>query len=102
MAAQAVSVQQAVNHLDAYIGKHGAPYSAWYSGVASDPRTRLFTDHSVDEKFGLWIYHALTTDTEARQVESHFLAKGCKGAPGGGDRSSRYVYAYRVTQTTRE
>ncbi len=102
MAAQVVSVQQAIYDIDSYIKKFGGPYSAWYCGVATDPRERLFKDHNVDERSGAWIFRALTTDTEARQVEAWFLAKGCKGGPGGGDRSSRYVYAYKITPTTRE
>ena len=88
-----VSETQAIADIDAYIRNNGGVYSAWYCGVASDPRKRLFTDHNVDEKNGAWIYRDCGTDTVARRVEDHFLRKGCKGGPGGGDWTSRYVYA---------
>jgi hypothetical protein len=102
MAAQVVSVQQAINDIDAYIRKNGGGYSASYCGVASDPTQRLFTDHNVNQQSGPWIYHRLANDTDARRVEGHFLSKGCKGGPGGGDRSSHYVYAYKITPSTNE
>ena len=95
------SVQVAIAEIDAYIRKCGGGYRAWYCGVASDPRDRLFNDHNVSEVYGNWIFVPLTTNTEARQVEAHFLNLGCDGGPGGGDYRSRYVYAYKKTASTR-
>jgi hypothetical protein len=95
-----VSVQQAIVDIDAYIRKQGGAYPAWYCGVASDPRDRLFHDHNVSEQHGAWIYVRLATDGQARQVEQHFLRKGCDGGPGGGDHTSRHVYAYKKTSGT--
>lgn len=97
-----VSESQAIADIDAHIRKNGGVYSAWYCGIASSPRDRLFNDHQVTEKGGAWIYRHLGTDTEARRVEDHFLRKGCKGGCGGGDRGTRYVYAYKITATTVE
>jgi hypothetical protein len=96
-----VTVQQAIAEIEDYIRKNGGPYSAWYCGVASDPRDRLFNQHGVSEQGGIWIWRPLSTDTEARQVEAYFLRKGCDGGPGGGDRYSRFVYAYMKTSYTR-
>jgi len=36
----------------------------------------------------------------AKIIEAIFHKKGCKGGPGGPD-SPHYVYAYRMTRTTR-
>ena len=94
--------QKAIAEIDAYIRQHGGVYSAWYVGIAADPRKRLFVDHNVNEQGDLWIYRGCGTETAARRVERYFLAKGCKGGQGGGDRDSRYAYAYKITPTTRE
>lgn len=97
-----VSESQAIADIDAYIRKCGGAYSAWYCGIASSPRNRLFSDHQVAENGGAWIYRDCGTDTVARRVEDRFLGAGCKGGGGGGDRGTRYVYAYKITPTTSE
>jgi hypothetical protein len=97
-----VSETQAIAEIDAHIAKCGGTNSVWYCGVASDPRKRLFIDHNVDEKNGAWIHCDCGADTAARRVEDHFLRKGCRGGGGGGDRTTRHVYAYKITGTTRE
>ncbi len=96
------TVATIIAEIDAYIRKCGGTYSSWYCGVAANPRDRLFKDHNVDEHRGQWIHADAGTDTKARQVEKHFLDKGCKGGGGGGDHTTRHVYAYRITSTTRE
>lgn len=94
--------QQIIADIENYIRQCGGAFPAWYCGVATDPKSRLFSDHNVDQNNAQWIYRDGGTDTVARNVEAYFLRKGCKGGPGGGDRSSRYVYAYKITSTTRE
>jgi hypothetical protein len=94
--------QQVINDFEIYIRQHGGGYSAWYCGVAADPKSRLFNDHNVD-KNGAWIHSGDTgSDDVARNIEDYFLSKGCKGGGGGGDSGTRYVYAYKITSTTRE
>lgn len=95
--------QQIINDFENYIRQKGGGYSAWYCGVASDPKSRLFNDHNVDKNNGAWIHSGdAGNDQTARNVEDYFLKKGCKGGGGGGDGSTRYVYAYKITSTTRE
>jgi hypothetical protein len=89
-----------IDDIENYILGHGGPFSAWYCGVASDPRQRLLVDHNVNEMFGPWIARDCGTDTAARAVELYFLLQGCKGGPGGGDRNTRYAYAYKITAST--
>jgi hypothetical protein len=102
MATAASAEQQAIAGIDAYIKQHGGGYPAWYVGIAADPRDRLFTGHCVSEKADAWIYRDCGNDGAARRVEQAFLNAGCKGGDGGGDRNTRYAYAYKITASTRE
>lgn len=97
-----VNINQIAANIDAHIRKCGGGYPSWYVGIATDPRERLFRGHNVDEKNGAWIYKDAGNDTNARAIEDHFIKKGCKGGDGGGSTTSRYVYAYKITSTTRE
>ena len=94
--------QQIAADIEAYMAKFGKPYSAWYIGIAADPRRRLFIDHAVDERNGAWIHSNAGTDRAARSIETYFINKGCKGGDGGGDYTTTHVYAYLITMNTRE
>lgn len=88
--------------IDQYISGHGDSYSVWYAGIAKDARQRLFQDHNVDEN-GAWIFHAASTSRIAREVEDYLInVKGTDGGQGGGDDSTKTVYAYRKGPRTRE
>ena len=89
-----------ISAIDTYIGNFHFRKSAWYIGIAADPHTRLFTDHNVDEKSGIWIYEQAASDAIARDVEQAFLDSGYDGGTGGGDESTVYVYAYVKFQRT--
>lgn len=89
-----------IAEVENYIRNNGGAYSAWYAGIATNPKTRLFDDHNVDEKNGAWIYRDCGNDATARFVEDYFLRKGCKGDSGGGDSSTKYFYAYKITGYT--
>ena len=93
---------QAQNDILAHIKTCGDSFSAWYCGIAADPRDCLFNRHGVDELHGAWIYRNCGTDTTARQLEQYLHSLGCKGAYGGGGPDTRFIYAYRITGTTRE
>lgn len=96
------SAQQIVAEIRAYMAKFGKPYSAWYVGIACDPRRRLFIDHNVDQQNGPWIHDNAGSDTAARAIENHFHSQGCKGGPCGGDYTTTCAYAYLITPSTRE
>ena len=86
-----------------FIKEYGGSYSGWYVGVATYPRKRLFTEHNVDEKNGCWIYREATSSNAAREVEEYFVERlGTDGGTGGGDESTKYVYAYKKTSKTKE
>lgn len=86
--------------IDTYMRRFQYKNSDWYVGIATDPRTRLFTDHNVDQKNGIWIYEQATSDSVAREVEQAYLDTGHDGGSGGGDESSIFVYAYVKLQGT--
>jgi hypothetical protein len=90
-----------ITQIDAHMKQSGTPNSSWYVGVAADPEARLFTDHSVDRDKGTWIYRQAARDTAARTVEDAYHAAGCDGGPGGGDRTTTFVYAYLKARATR-
>src|SRR5262245_57393561 len=85
-------------HIDAC----GGDYSRWYACITCDPRIRLFSQQLVCEHTGAWIHTHAGSEAAARLAEQALLALGCKGGPCGGDSSTCYVYAYRVTSTTVE
>ena len=102
MATAASVEKQVIAAIDAHIKKCGGGYPAWYVGIAADPRDRLFSAHCVSEKGDAWIVRDCGDDATARRVEMAFLNAGCKGSHGGGDRDTRFAYAYKISSTTCE
>jgi secreted protein with Ig-like and vWFA domain len=100
MSAMAKSKAEIIAAIDAYMQKFQYRNRDWYVGIASDARGRLFNDHNVDEKSGIWIYELATSATVARTVEQAYLDTGHDGGGGGGDDDSAYVYAYVKLQGT--
>lgn len=96
------TAKEAFADITAYMNTNGGAPSAWYAGIASDPRQRLFNDHNVAEQGGTWIYRTCSTDDDARIVEDALIRMGCKGGGGGGDASTKAVYAYKITPHTAE
>jgi len=100
MAIQKETARQAI---DDYVRGCGGVYSDWYVGIAADPRERLFTDHNVDEKKGHWVFQRCADSVIARELERYFTnTLGANGGPGGGDHTTTYIYAYKITSSTKE
>jgi hypothetical protein len=97
-----MTAQEVFDGITGHMDSKGKPYSAWYAGIASDARTRLFVDHNVSEPKGEWAYYTCANNQDARTVEEALLKLGCDGGPGGGDKASTQVYAYVKTSTTRQ
>lgn len=95
--------QKVYNEIVAHMQQSGVASSNWYVGIASDPRNRLFSDHNVSEQNGHWIHRDTGSESAARAVEKAIIEQyRTQGDTGGGDASTRHVYAYVVTQNTRE
>jgi len=86
--------------IEIFIRGCSGAYSDWYVGIASDPEDRLFNGHNVDRR-GYWISEECENSGIAREIEDYFVnTLHTDGAPGGGDRTTKYVYAYKKTSTT--
>ena len=97
------SAQEVYNEIMDYINNTGVNYNNWYVGIAANSEARLFSDHNVSKNNGQWVYiEALDEDT-ARKVEKFIITTHkTKGGSGGGDASTINVYAYVITDSTRE
>ena len=91
-----------INEIITHMNSFGGEFSKWYCGITEDGRRRLFDEHNVSEDSGIYIAKTATDKTAAEMIEKYFLDQGCQGAPGGGNENSRIVYAYRITNTTKE
>ena len=93
-----------ISEIQKYINANNGvtDHYGWYVGITDDPKRRLFQDHKVNENGGNWIYGPASSHSAAREIERHFLDLGCNGGSGGGDSSSIYVYAYKITWYTHE
>jgi len=91
-----------VAEIKAYIDENGGIYRQWYVGIATDPKDRLFNDHNVRQNGDAWIHRDAGSASVAREIENYFLEQlGTDGGPGGGDDSTRYVYAYKKVAHTK-
>jgi hypothetical protein len=100
---QTYTATQIVADINSHIVNSGSRYyNEWYCGITNDINQRLFSDHNVSRQNDSWIWFKAGSDDESRQAEATMHEKGCKGAGGGGDESSVFVYAYKITRTTVE
>jgi hypothetical protein len=65
----------------------------WTIGITDDPERRKTEHDGRGENTKYWKDWKADTETIARNVEQHFLGKGMKGGPGGGERPT-YVYVF--------
>jgi len=94
--------QQILQEIIDHINKRGGPFNGWYSGIASDPKDRLFKDHNVSEKKGHWIFQGAGSEQSARNIEDDLInIHGTDGGGGGGGPSTTFVYSYKKTPTTK-
>jgi hypothetical protein len=97
-----MSKQQVLEEIKAHIAQRGGAYSSWYAGIASDAKDRLFNDHAVKENGDFWIFRTCDSSVDARSVEDALFRLGAKGGPGGGDSTTKAVYAYKISTHTIE
>lgn len=71
------------------VGQTSNKYSIWTIGVTDDPASRKGQHGNP----GSWMHWNADSESAARNVEKHFLAKGMKGGTGGGGKAD-YVYIF--------
>ena len=64
-------------------------YSIWTIGITDDPARRK--EEHGNPKY--WMRWKADTEAIARKVEKYFIAKGMKGATGGGEHPN-HVYIF--------
>lgn len=89
-----------IQEIKDHVRKCGGSFSSWYIGIAEDPKDRLFSEHNVSEKEGIWIYKTTSSSEIARNIEQHFLSLEMDGGSGGGDYLSKAVYCYKKNYST--
>lgn len=95
-------MQEIITEFENFMGKHGQYYHEFYVGIASDPNDRLVNGHGVTINVPNIYWTAPLYTQIVRAIEKHFLDKGAKGGPGGGDNNTCYIYAYKISPNTRE
>lgn len=95
--------QTIISDITNFISQWGGSYHDWYTGITSSPKERLFNDHQVNEKVDGWIYRDALSSDSARAVENYLInTLGMDGDTGGGDNTTRFVYAYKKSANTVE
>ncbi len=83
--------------------KNGERCKEWYAGIAADPDDCLFRRHRVRrDDVHTWIVRKAANEAKARKAEKRLLRAGFDGGAGGGDQSTRFVYAYKMASHTSE
>lgn len=96
------SKETIITEINDHMRKRGGGYSDWYIGVTSEPQERLFNEHNVDKENGVWIYEECENSDIAREIEEYFIRLGTDGGSGGGDYTTKFVYAYKKTAYTNQ
>jgi hypothetical protein len=94
--------QEIIDEIMSYILENDPNDEDWYVGITKDIEERLFTFHNVNKDSGAWIWRRASSSDIAREIESYFLELGADGGPGGGDDDTDIVYAYKITDDTKE
>ena len=89
--------QSIIKDIEAYVIKAGGLYPNWYVGISGDARERLKQYRTGD--YNCTCRTAESADS-ARRIEKHFLDLGMDGGNGGGDDTSKMVYAYKKSSNT--
>jgi hypothetical protein len=95
-------MQTIITEFENFMGKYGQYYHEFYVGIARDPSDRLVSGHGVTTDVPNVYWTAPLHTQIVRAIEKHFLDKGTKGGPGGGDSNTCYIYAYKISPNTRE
>jgi len=91
-----------IDEITRQINSQGGGLNKWYVGITDDINRRLHTEHNVPKDKAWYIYRTAADKTAAELIEGYFLDQGCQGDKGGGNEETRIVYAYLITNSTKE
>ena len=95
--------EQILEEISGHINKQGGPASAWYVGITGDLEQRLHGFHQVPKENHWFMTRQAESAETAREIERSFVEQiGTDGGTGGGDDESTWVYAYLITDKTKE
>ncbi|HSD12900.1 MAG TPA: hypothetical protein VLC10_05045 [Patescibacteria group bacterium] len=97
-----LTAAQAVQALVSHIDRCGGEYSDWYVSMSANPERDLFQYHLVDPH-GQYAYCRCTTFAEARDAVQHLRTfYRVTVGPSWGSGDALYIYAYKMSTTTRD
>lgn len=83
-----------------HVADLGDSYDEWYAGIATDWEDCVFDRHCVErDAKDTWIVRKAANEAKARKAEKKLHKAGFDGGPGGGEESTRFVYAYKVSRS---
>ena len=74
----------------------------FFVGLTNDPNKRLFKEHKVDERGGLYVYFEASSNEEAKKAFNELMELDMNGAPLPGCEPGKYVYCYHINGLTIE
>lgn len=96
------TMKEIIKDITEFMIARGGYYYQWCAGITSEPRKRLFADHSLNEEQDVWILRDCGSETTAREVERHFLKSGCQKSTWTAEPSPTHVYLYKISEHTVE
>ena len=72
----------------------------FFVGLTDNPKKRLFLEHKVDQKKGLYTYYKAGSSKEAKSVFDELFQLDMNGDPER--KTGRYVYCYHINGLTEE
>lgn len=85
-----------------YLKSVNLPFSSWYIGIATSPTSKLFYEHDVSVN-SHWIYRHAESDQAAMEIADYLRDNyGLQGRNCHTDRTTRYVYAFAMTNGTKQ
>jgi hypothetical protein len=81
--------------IDARVSATNTKYSSWRIGITHDLAERKkYWGETKNKNVGCWTSWEADSLSDARAIESHFIAKGMDGGEGGDMSPYRTAYVY--------
>lgn len=97
-----LSVQQIKFEMFSYIKEFDSDFSAWYVGIASDPKAKMKDQHGVDLDKDIWLYKQALSFTACKTIQRYFIEnlKTNGELVASGNEDMDCVYLYKKSERT--